>query len=221
MSRHWVMFGSRDAAAESTLPRNRWWSLRRLAPASLLVVLSLSVPVAAFAHGDEGAVPARESVLQAIAYVVNTPNNMDMIGDKLKDAQESQDKSGVDLAEVRQAEQAFGKGDMRRVRLLLEESIGARADLTGMDVRHVLQVAPGSSTISLATGEQAGTEIVTDELTGRGAWTTVDSTVLVLAVVIAAAGALLAWRFRPAHSVHALRQRAAQAGPSAPPAAGK
>ena len=186
----------------------------RFAAAFAAALVSLAVPAVAFAHGDEGAVPARESVLQAIAYVVNTPDDMDMITDKLNDAKDSQDKEGVNIAYVDQAIQALDKGDMPQVRLLLEESIGARADLSGMDVRHVLQVPPGASTVSLATGEQPGTLIVTDELSGRGAWTGTDSTLLGIAVAVVAAGALLSWRFRPAHSVHALRQQATH--PSGP-----
>lgn len=183
----------------------------RFAVAAAVSLLSLAVPASAFAHGDEGGVPARESVLQAIAYVVNTPDDMDMITDKLNDAKESQDQEGVDIAEVDQALQALDKGDMPQVRLLLEQSIGARADLSGLDVRHVLQVAPGASTVSLATGEQPGTQIVTDELTGRGALTGGDAALIAIAAVAAAAGALLGWTFRPAHSVHALRRQAAHA----------
>lgn len=187
----------------------------RIAAAAAVSVLSLAVPTAAFAHGDEGGVPARESVLQAIAYVVNTPDDMDMITDKLTDAKESEDQDGVDIAKVDQAIQALDKGDMPQVRLLLEQSIGARADLSGLDVRHVLQVAPGGSTVSLATGEQPGTLIVTDELTGRGPWSGTDSALIGIAVAAAAAGVLLGWRFRPAHSVHTLRHQAVLASRSA------
>lgn len=149
--------------------------------------------------------PARESVLQAIAYVVNTPGNMEMITDKIKDAQESADKRGVDIAEVREAMAAVDHNDMPRARLLLEQSIGARADLSGMDVRHVLQLPPGASTVSLATGQEPGTQIVMSELQGRSSWTRTDSVLLVVAVVAGAVGAALCWRYRPAHSIHALR----------------
>ena len=65
----------------------------RLGVAAAVSVLSLVLPAPAFAHGDESGVPARESVLQAIAYVVNTPGDMDMITDKLNDAKESPDRS--------------------------------------------------------------------------------------------------------------------------------
>jgi hypothetical protein len=193
---------------------------RRLAAASAASLLSFAVPAVAYAHGDDGELPARESVLQAIAYVVNTPSDMDMITDKLNDAKDSADKDGVDIAEVDQAMQALDEGNMPRVRLLLEESIGARADLTGMDVRHVLEVPPGSSTVSLATGQQPGTLIVADELSGRGSWTGTDSALIGLATVAAAAGLLSGWRFRPQHSIHVLRRQAAQASRLAHPKVG-
>lgn len=177
----------------------------------------LAVPSAAFAHGDEGAVPARQSVLQAIAYVVDTPGDMDMITDKLRDAEESSDKQGVDIAQVDRAMQALEKNDMPWVRLLLEESIGARADLSGTDVRHILQPPACSSTVALATGQQAGTQIVTDELPGRAGWTATGSILIAVAAAAAAAGVFLIWRYRPAHSVHSLRRQAARAGGRAGP----
>lgn len=191
--------------------------MRRAGAALALSALTLAVPAVAYAHGDEGQVPARESVLQAIAYVVNTPDDKGMIADKLNDAKGSPDKAGVNLPDVEQATQALDKGNLPQTRLLLEEAIGARADLSGLDVRHVLQVPPGTSTISLATAEQAGTEVVTDELSGRGPWTGTDTALLAVAIAVAAAGVLLGWRYRPAHSVHALRQQAGHHGGPADP----
>lgn len=183
-------------------------------PSRVLAVLALagalSLPQVAFAHGDEEAVPARQSVLEAIAYVVNTPDNMDMITDKLKDAQDSQDKAGVDIAEVKQAVTALSAGNMPQVRALLEQSIGAKVDLTGLNVRHVLQVPAGLASVSLATGQQAGTQVVTDEMPGRGSLTGGDTTLLVIAALAAAGGALLSTKFRPEHSIHDLRRRAGQ-----------
>ncbi|EWT07768.1 hypothetical protein N864_23585 [Intrasporangium chromatireducens Q5-1] len=178
--------------------------------AVLTITSFLSLPQVAFAHGDEGAVPARESVLQALAYVVNTPDNMDAITDKLKDAQESADQSGVNLAAVKRAMTALSAGNMRQVRTLLEQSIGAKVDLTGLNVRHVLQVPPGLASVSLATEEQPGTQTVTDELPGRGPLTGIDATLLGLALLAAVAGVFLGARFRPEHSIHDLRRRARQ-----------
>ncbi len=180
----------------------------RAAAAAALAVLSLAVAAPAFAHGDEGSVPARESVLQAIAYVVNTPDNMDMITDKLKDAKDSTDQAGVNIPEVEQAMKALDTQNMPLVRTLLEQSIGAKVDLTGLDVRHVLQVPPGLSAVSLSTGQQPGTTVVTDEMPGRGPLSGGQAALLGIAAVAALGGTLLGIRYRPEHSIHALRRQA-------------
>lgn len=187
----------------------------QLAAAAVFALLSLALPAVAHAHGDEAEIPARELVLQAIAYIVNTPDDSDMISEKLMEATESEDASGVDLEAVDRAMAELDDGDLVQGRILLEESIGARPDLSGMDVRHVLNVAPGASVVSLATGEQAGTAIVTDELSGRGPWTGTDSVLVAIAAVTAGLGLLLSWRFRPAHSIHTLQHQ--MVSPSGPP----
>ena len=179
-----------------------------LSAAAAASLMSLSLAAPAFAHEGEGEVPARDSVLQAIAYVVNTPDDMDVITDKLNDAKDSADQEGVDMADVDKAMQALDQGDMAQVRLLLEESVGAKADLSGLDVRHILQVSPGSSTVSLATGEQTGTLIVSDELPGRGSLTGTDAALIAGAAALAIGGLFLGWRSRPAHSIHTLRRQA-------------
>ena len=186
--------------------RARARAVRLLAVATL--VGGLSLPQVAFAHGDEEEVPAREGVLQAIAYVVNTPDDVDMITDKLNDAKDSTDQAGVDITKVDQAMKALDAKNMPLVRTLLEQSIGAKVDLTGLDVRHVLQVPPGLSAVSLATGQQAGTQVVTDEMPGRGSLSGEDAALIGIAAVVAAGGVLLSIRFRPEHSIHALRRRA-------------
>lgn len=188
-----------------------WGAAARVTAAAAMSLVGLAVAGPAFAHGDEGETPARELVLQAIAYIVNTPMDTEMVADKLTDAKESPDQDGVDVAELDQATQALDDGNLLQVRTLLERSIGARADLSGLDVRHVLQVAPDVSTVSLATGDQTGTQIVTDELSGRGPWTGTDSALVGIAAATATAGGLLSWRLRPAHSIHALRRRAPRA----------
>ena len=176
--------------------------------AVLALAGGLSVPQAAFGHGDETDVPARDSVLQAIALVVNTPDDVDAITDKLDDAKASTEPDGVDLADVDLAMTALRAGDMPRVRTLLEAAIGAKADLAGLDVRHVLQVPAGLPVISLATGEQAGTLVVTDELPGRGPLDGGDAGLLAAAAVAAVAGIVLSVRYRPTHSIHTLRSDA-------------
>lgn len=182
----------------------------RRAALILTVFVALSTPAAAFAHGDEGMVPARDSVLQAIAYLVNTPDDMDMITDKIKDAQESTDQTGVDMSQVDGAMSALDAGKMTDARVRLEQAIGAKVDLTGTRVEPVLQVPPGLTSVTLATGDQPGTTFVTDELAGRsGSLTVADGVLLGLAVLAVATGVALSLWFRPQHSIHALRRQAA------------
>lgn len=176
--------------------------------AVLVLAGGLSLPQAAFGHGDEADVPARDRVLQAIALVVNTPQDMAAITDKLDDAKASTESDGVNLADVDLAMTALRAGDMPRVRTLLEAAIGAKVDVTGLDVRHVLQVPAGLPVISLATGEQAGTLVVADELPGRGPLDGGDAGLLAAAAVAAVAGIVLSVRYRPAHSIHTLRSDA-------------
>ena len=176
--------------------------------AVLVLAGGLSLPQAAFGHGDEADVPARDSVLQAIALVVNTPQDMAAITDKLDDAKASTEPDGVNLADVDLAMTALRAGDMPRVRTLLEAAIGAKVDVTGLDVRHVLQVPAGLPVISLATGEQAGTLVVADELPGRGPLDGGDAGLLAAAAVAADADIVLSVRYRPAHSIHTLRSHA-------------
>ena len=64
-----------------------------------MVVGSVVGPVAllrsrALAHGDEGMVPARTSVLHAIAYLVSTPpGHSEAVTDKLKDPADAEHHS--------------------------------------------------------------------------------------------------------------------------------
>ena len=181
----------------------------RFVVAALLAGGLVGLPEAALAHGDEEEVSARESVLQAVAYIVNAPDNMEMISDKLKDAEASKDQSGVNRTLVEKAMAAVDAGNMRTARTMLEQSIGAKLDLKGLDMRHVLQVPPGLPAVSLATGDQAGTQVVTDEMPGRGALSGGDAAILGLAVVSVVGGVVLSLRFRPEHSIHQLRRGAA------------
>jgi hypothetical protein len=195
----------------NTDPGHRRTGLARTTAALIFTVSSvLFLPQAALAHGDEGMVPARDSVLQAIAYLVNTPDDMDMITDKIKDAQESTDQKGVDVSQLDGAMSAVEAGKMTDARVRLEQAVGAKVDLSGTHVEPVLQVPPGLTSVTLATGEQPGTTVVTDELPGRsGGLTASDWVLIAIAVLVVAGGMLLSVRFKPEHSIHALRRQAA------------
>jgi hypothetical protein len=182
--------------------------------ALVLLLVGLGGTGSAWAHEGEETARASESIRQAIAYIVNDPENMDAIVDKVEDSLRADDTSAVKLELVRRAQSALERDEMMRARRLLERAIGARSDMAGTDVRPVLQVPPGSSTTPLAVGSETGTSVVTDEMPGRGSLTGADIVLLGFAGVLGIADALLSVRLRPPDSVRALRRRARLAGRS-------
>ena len=98
-----------------------WWLL----PVALVTALLTFVPLTrARAHGAEADIPAKTLVEQGIAIIRTQPDQMDAIADKIKDALDSKDPTGVDLALVGQAQTAFEAGDLSQTELLLEQAIG-------------------------------------------------------------------------------------------------
>src|SRR5262245_50600445 len=74
--------------------------LRRAAIVAAVGALTLLVPSAAAAHGDESN-SAQVLVVDALAYLANQPDGyMDHVADKINDALEAPDTDGVDLAKV-------------------------------------------------------------------------------------------------------------------------
>ncbi len=155
----------------------------------------LSAPAApAFAHGGNDSDKAGVLVRQAIAYIVNEPGNTAGAADKINDAKDAADKTGVDLNLVAQAGDAFDRGDIHRARTLLERSIGARPHLGGSDPQPIRVTPP------LATGAETGIDVVTDPLPphrtlGGGDWVSLSGL-----IALGALGVYLARRFRPPHS---------------------
>lgn len=177
--------------------------------AFLLLGLSLLTGPPSQAHEGEGT-GAREAVLQAIAYLVSSPDDMDAVEERIADAHEAEDTSGVDLTLVGRAESALVDGDMVLARALLQRAVGAGTDMTGVDMRPILQVPPGAATVPLATGEATGTSVVTDEMAGREGLTRTDLGLLGIATGVVLAGLWLSHRYRPAHSIHRLVRAAAR-----------
>lgn len=137
---------------------------------------------AAWAHEGEEPIAARDAVLQALAYIVNTPDNMDVIADKVAEALEAEETAGVDLAFVEQAQSALEREDMTEARGLLQRAIGA---------------APDGSTVTLGVGMATGTSVVTDPMPGRAGLTGADVSLLVIAGLLGVAGVLLCPVRRP------------------------
>ena len=169
---------------------------RRMAAGAL--TLSLLVALALPARADEPGESDEASVLvrQGIALIVNTPDDMEGIEDKIKDAQEVKNQEGVKIELVAQAGEALEGGDMHRVRSLLEQSVGARPHLGSGDVPPVRETSSLGSG-ALATGEQTGTNVAIDPLEPErtldgGAWA-----MLAASLGLILLGAWLALRWRP------------------------
>jgi hypothetical protein len=88
-----------------------------------LAVAALAAP--ASAHEGEEKVPARTQVQVAVALITTQPEQMDLAADRINDAIEAEDQSGVDIDRVKQAQAAFRAGDVPRTELLLEQALGA------------------------------------------------------------------------------------------------
>ncbi|MGW0885468.1 hypothetical protein [Streptomyces sp. NPDC002671] len=187
-----------DVYANSTAPSARSRRSRgsaRTAVTGVLAagLLTLSGSVA-FAHGGEGSDRAFDLVRQGIAYLVTKPHDTMDIEDKINDAVNAKDTSHVDLAYVRQAQQAFKSGDLPATRVLLERSIGARVATTPA------APVPIGSPLPI-TGTETGTLVVADPLPGRGALHAGDWGLLAGSVAVGAGGVAFAIRVRP-HDTH-------------------
>jgi hypothetical protein len=171
-------------------------ALRRMAAGA--VMLLLLVALAPPARADEPGESDEASMLvrQGIALIVNTPDDMEGIEDKIKDAQEVKNQEGVKIELVEQAGEALEQNDMHRVRSLLEQSIGARPHLGGSDVPPIRETSSLGSG-ALATGEQTGTNVAIDPLEPErgldgGAWA-----ILAVSLGLVLLGAWLALRWQP------------------------
>lgn len=174
---------------------------RAVVALAAVVALVASSPVAAH-EGEEAG--ARQAVLQAIAYLVNSPESMDPIEDKIADALASDDVEGVDLGLVRRAAEAVEAERMGLARALLQEAIGARSDLRGTAVQPILHLPGEPAPEDPATGAATGTSVVTTAMAGRGALNGTDVTLLAFAGATMILGGWLVVRYRPVHSVHQL-----------------
>ena len=166
----------------------------------MLVVAILSATVlvgAGPAAADEPgeSTVASELVRQAIALIVNTPDDMEAVREKVGDALEVDDREGVDTSLVRQADEALAAGDMHEDRTLLEESIGAGPHLGGSDVASIREVS-GDET---ARGAEAGEAPILDPL-DTGGLDGGDVAAIAAGAALTLAGVLLAWRWRPSRA---------------------
>ena len=170
-----------------------------LAGSTLIFLVVAASPAAG--HEDEKATKASTLVRQAIALIVNTPDDTMAIEDKINDAVESDDPEGVEIDLVRQAKDALDAGDIHRVRALLEVAIGAQPHLTSalpLEIRESPGL-PGAATpsLELATGDEPGGNLANDPLAARRHFDGRTVAVFVLSLIAIGAGTALAARFRP------------------------
>lgn len=161
----------------------------------VLTLVFVGPPVAAppaYAHGGDETEEGYLLVQQAQAHLAHDTSHtgMDLAMEKIDDALATKDQEGVAVGEVRQAKRALAAGDIDSTRALLQASI---------------QDALGS--LPPATGEETGTTRVVPALPGRDGLGGRDWMFLTLSVVFVVVGVLLAYRFRPADTVHQLRSR--------------
>lgn len=162
----------------------RW--ARRLGTALVTGLIVLLPAGPALAHGDGDSEQSRVLVLDALSYLANRPANyMDMTTDKVADALAAPDKSGVDLAKVKAAQDALMNNDMMQTRTLLQQSL---SPLTGP-----------------VAGEDPGTTTVLDPLAVHPTWTGYEVTLAALSGASLLIGILLARHWRPTKRLRALR----------------
>lgn len=183
----------------NSLPSRRhlWGLVIWLAAVSLAVAL---VAPPAIAHGKK--LPARKLVEQAIALLRTQPNQVEAIEDKLHDALEAKDATGVDLALIRKADQAFDRRDLHRAWDLLEEAIGAAPHrvVRRPNPRPRMPAAttpPAPATSMPMPGEQAQQAVLHElALDGgvRAPQGTAGPALMGLAGLLALLGVLVVWR---------------------------
>jgi hypothetical protein len=153
-------------------------------------VLVGAAPAAADEPGESTI--AHHLVREAIALIVNTPGDMEAIREKVGDALEVEDQEGVDIGLVRLADEALAAGDMHEARALLERSIGARPHMGVSDVAPIGEVTGHR----MARGGEPGDAPILDPLDTsdiQGG----DAAAIATGAILALAGILLGWRWRP------------------------
>ena len=154
-------------------------------------LVGLAPRVSAHGGGDTSD-KASDIVKQCIAFLVNEPD-MDMIEDKMHDALDAPDMTGVDMDDVTAAHAAFHAGDMDRAQAYLEASIGLQPHMSGIQAAAVMQdVMP-------ATGADPGNVVIDQPLDGVRSLSGGNLAAFVLSILAIVAGAALALRTRPRH----------------------
>lgn len=182
-----------------------------LSVAVAAVLMLWTGPAAADEPGESD--EARVLVLQAIALIVSTPNDMHMIEERVEDAIQAPHQEGVDMASVEKATTALEEGDLQRTRELLQVAIGAGPFVGSGVPKPIGETSGEPGRPAFAVGAESGTSVVLDAYRSDTALNGGEVVLLILSVAVIAVGVLMAWRFRPPETVRQLR-RAAPSGAS-------
>ena len=176
---------------------------RRLAATLLVAVTGLlgaiAVPQAAHAHDEDETQEGYLLVQQALGHLAHdtSPEGIDLAMEKVDDALSTEDREGVNVAELEDGMRALEGGQVARARVLLQGSI-----------EEALAQLP------TATGYETGTTVVVSAMPGRAGLTGQDVGLLVASIAVAGLGLLLAYRFRPHDSIRELRGQLKAGGPA-------
>lgn len=169
------------AAPPTAPPRAR---VGRLAAASIVLAL-LGVGVAgqpAWAHGGDPSEEGYVIVQQALSYLVTdpTPAGSSEALMKIDAVLAAEDQDGVNVSEVQRAQEAINGGDRAAGQALLQSSI-----------------AEAIAALPAAVGEETGTTVVVGPYVAQPGLTAEGLIFLILSLLVAIGGAILAAWLRP------------------------
>ncbi len=161
----------------------------RVVSAALVMLGSLTVAAPAWAHGVGETKQGYVLVQQALGHLAHDQSTQGVMLalEKIDDVLATSDQQGVDISVVKRAQSELMAGRVEAGRELLQESIAAAV-----------------ASLGRATGEATGTTLIPIIMPGRGALTNRDWSLLWLSFLLTLAGAGLALRYRPQHSVREL-----------------
>ncbi|HEX6198185.1 MAG TPA: hypothetical protein VFZ37_19900 [Jiangellaceae bacterium] len=184
---------------------------RMLIAGAAAAFLTLASAVSAVAHGEDE-VPARDLVLQAIALIVNQPDDVHEIEEHVERALDAEEHEGVDVELVEEAAAALEDGELAEARESLQTAIGA-GPAAGIGVPEEIGESSGEPGQPVfAAGAETGTTVVLDEYEPDSAVGGGEVALLALSAAAILGGVALAWWLRPSVTMRQLRRSATAPG---------
>jgi hypothetical protein len=172
----------------------------------LFAVVVAMVWTATAVGADEGGESdeAKLLVQQAIALIVNTPEDLMAVQERVGDAIEAPHQEGVDASLVARAARAVAEADLTSARDLLQRAIGAGPYVRDGMPEPVGETAGQVGKPVFATGEQTGTTVVLDEFVPERRLDGGERILLAVSALLTVVGLWLSWRWRPRDTVRRL-----------------